>query len=171
MPNCIAVIGEALAILRNDLGLSGEIVVADNGSTDGSQALARDLGARVVDVAEKGYGAALRGGFAAARGRYLVMGDADGSYDFREAIPMISALSDGADLCMGSRFKGGVKKGCPCRGRIDTSAAPPAHRNSQRALPRQSERRSLRFCRALTADCFHRVWASPALGWSSPARW
>ena len=68
LPNCIAVIGEALAILRNDLGLNGEIVVADNGSTDGSQALARDLGARVVDVAEKGYGAALRGGFAAAAG-------------------------------------------------------------------------------------------------------
>jgi glycosyltransferase involved in cell wall biosynthesis len=91
--------------------LRGEIVVADNGSTDGSQALARKLGARVVDVAEKGYGAALRGGFEAAYGRYLVMGDADGSYNFREAPPMVRALHDGADLCLGSRFKGGIAPG------------------------------------------------------------
>ncbi len=111
LPNCIAVIGEALAALREQLGFTGEVVVADNGSTDGSQALAASLGARVVDVADRGYGAALRGGFAAARGRYLVMGDADGSYDFREAVPMIAALKEGADLCMGSRFKGGVRKG------------------------------------------------------------
>src|SRR5437879_3285584 len=69
------------------------------------------LGARVVAVAERGYGAALRGGFTAARGRFLVMGDADGSYDFREAVPMVEALMGGADLCMGSRFKGGIAPG------------------------------------------------------------
>jgi len=69
------------------------------------------LGARVAPIAEKGYGAALLGGFEAARGRYLVMGDADGSYDFREAVAMVEALRGGADLCMGSRFKGRVEAG------------------------------------------------------------
>ncbi|HEX3917949.1 MAG TPA: glycosyltransferase [Caulobacteraceae bacterium] len=108
---CIGMIREALAVLREKNGLTGEIIVADNGSTDGSQALAMRLGARVVAVSERGYGAALRGGFKAARGRYLVMGDADGSYDFREAPPMIEKLMAGAGLCMGSRFKGGIKPG------------------------------------------------------------
>jgi len=108
---CIGMIWEALAVLRERQGLTGEIIVADNGSTDGSQALAKRLGARVVAVSERGYGAALRGGFKAARGRYLVMGDADGSYDFREAPPMIDKLVAGAGLCMGSRFKGGIKPG------------------------------------------------------------
>ena len=111
LEHCIGVIREALAELDHRLGLTGEIVVADNGSTDGSQALAERLGARVVPVAERGYGAALRGGFEAARGRYLVMGDSDGSYDFREATAMVEALMSGADLCMGSRFKGGIKPG------------------------------------------------------------
>jgi glycosyltransferase involved in cell wall biosynthesis len=108
---CIAACRDALAEISRRFALEGEIVIADNGSTDGSQALAESLGARVVPVAAKGYGAALRGGFRAARGRYLVMGDADGSYDFREATPMIEALIGGADLCMGSRFKGGIKPG------------------------------------------------------------
>jgi glycosyltransferase involved in cell wall biosynthesis len=108
---CIGMIDEALAELKSRLGLGGEVLVADNGSTDGSQALALRLGARVVAVSERGYGAALRGGFDAARGRFLVMGDADGSYDFREAVPMIESLMGGADLCMGSRFKGGIKPG------------------------------------------------------------
>jgi hypothetical protein len=108
---CIAACHDALADIRRLYGLGGEIVVADNGSTDGSQALAAGLGARVVAVQDKGYGAALRGGFQAAYGRYLVMGDADGSYDFREAVAMIGALIEGADLCMGSRFKGGIKPG------------------------------------------------------------
>jgi glycosyltransferase involved in cell wall biosynthesis len=108
---CVQACAEALEEIASRYGLAGEIVVADNGSTDGSQALAESLGARVVPVAEKGYGAALRGGFAAAHGRYLVMGDADGSYDFREAVDMVGALIEGADLCMGSRFKGGIKPG------------------------------------------------------------
>ena len=101
----------ALAILDAEHGLAGEIVVADNGSVDGSQDVARRLGARVVAVPDKGYGAALTGGFAAARGRYLVMGDADGSYEFRDAVAMVEALRRGADLCIGSRFLGGIAPG------------------------------------------------------------
>lgn len=111
LPHCIANATEALARIKAQYGLSGEVVIADNGSTDGSQKLATELGARVVDVAEKGYGAAIIGGFTQAQGRFLVMGDADGSYDFCDAVPMIGKLLDGADLCMGSRFKGGIKPG------------------------------------------------------------
>jgi hypothetical protein len=111
LAGCIAAIREALSAIGDRWGLSGEIVVADNGSTDGSLGIAAAQGVRVVSVAEKGYGAALRGGMDAARGRYLVMGDADGSYDFREAGPMIEALLDGAGLCMGSRSKGEIKPG------------------------------------------------------------
>ncbi|MBC2835031.1 glycosyltransferase family 2 protein [Paragemmobacter straminiformis] len=111
LPHCIANATEALDRIKAEYGLSGEIVIADNGSTDGSQALAASLGARVVDVAEKGYGAAIIGGFTQAQGRFLVMGDADGSYDFRDSVAMIGKLLDGAELCMGSRFKGGIKPG------------------------------------------------------------
>ena len=110
LPTAIASARAALETLAAK-GLAGEIVIADNGSTDGSQALAESLGARVVPVAERGYGAALAGGFQAARGRYLVMGDADGSYDFRDSVAMVEALQGGADLCMGSRFRGGIAPG------------------------------------------------------------
>src|SRR5512144_149878 len=82
-------------------GVDGEIIVADNGSTDGSGALARRLGVRVIDVAEPGYGTALLGGIVAARGRYVVMGDADDSYDFSALDPFVTALRNGADLVMG----------------------------------------------------------------------
>jgi glycosyltransferase involved in cell wall biosynthesis len=92
-------------------GLEAEIVVADNGSSDGSQEIARREGARVVEVTERGYGAALVGGFEAARGELLIMGDADLSYDFGEAMPMVEALRAGADLVMGSRFKGRIEPG------------------------------------------------------------
>jgi len=111
LPHCIANALDALALIRTELGMSGEIVIADNGSTDGSQALATDLGARVVPVSRRGYGAALIGGCEAAHGRYILMGDADGSYDFTEGVAMIGRLIDGADLCMGSRFRGGIAKG------------------------------------------------------------
>ncbi|MEG3163830.1 glycosyltransferase family 2 protein [Sphingomonas sp. PB2P19] len=111
LPHCIANAQDALAAIQTQLGLCGEIVIADNGSTDGSQALAASLGARVVAVPQRGYGAALIGGANAAFGRYVLMGDADGSYDFTDGIAMIRSLHDGAELCMGSRFKGGIAPG------------------------------------------------------------
>jgi len=111
LPHCIANAHEALRRIADQYGLKGEIVIADNGSTDGSQGLATSLGARVVDVAERGYGAALIGGGKAAYGQYVLMGDADGSYDFTDGVAMIGKLHEGADLCMGSRFKGGISPG------------------------------------------------------------
>jgi hypothetical protein len=111
LKHCIADAQRALDEIQDEYGLAGEIVIADNGSTDGSQALAISLGARVVSVSRKGYGAAIRGGFDAALGRFLVMGDADGSYAFTDSVAMIGRLLDGADLCMGSRFKGGIAPG------------------------------------------------------------
>lgn len=94
-----------------DSGAVGEIVIADNGSADGSQEIARSMGARVVDVPRKGYGAALMGGFEAARGTFIVMGDADASYDFSSLGPFVERLRAGDDLVMGNRFKGGIKEG------------------------------------------------------------
>src|ERR1043165_8525742 len=88
-------------------GLAAEIVIADNGSTDGSQAIAERCGARVVAIKEKGYGSALRGGTMAARGRFIVMGDSDLSYDFGETMPFIEKLRAGDDLVMGTRFGDG----------------------------------------------------------------
>ncbi|HVW36434.1 MAG TPA: glycosyltransferase family 2 protein, partial [Pirellulales bacterium] len=93
-----------LAIRAYDL--RAEIVIADNGSTDGSQALARRLGARVVHVSEKGYGSALRGGIEAARGEYIIMGDSDDSYDFSAIYPFVEQLREGYELVMGNRFQG-----------------------------------------------------------------
>ena len=92
-------------------GIAGEVIIADNGSTDGSQALAEEAGARVVPVREKGYGHALRGGITAARGRYLLMGDADQSYDFSHLPRFVEKLRAGDDLVMGNRFRGGVQPG------------------------------------------------------------
>ena len=92
-------------------GLVAEIIVADNGSTDGSQALAHELGVRVVDVARKGYGSALIGGIDAARGRFVIMGDADDSYDFTAIKPLLDRLRDGNDLVIGNRFAGGIRRG------------------------------------------------------------
>jgi glycosyltransferase involved in cell wall biosynthesis len=92
-------------------GTSGEVIVADNGSTDGSQEIALSLGARVVDVPREGYGAALMGGFEAAKGDFIVMGDADASYDFSSLEPFVERLRGGDDLVMGNRFKGGIEDG------------------------------------------------------------
>lgn len=111
LPHCVANARAALGIMQRDLGLTGEILVADNGSEDGSQLVARALGARVVGVAERGYGAALLAGFRSAHGMYLVMGDSDGSYDFRESVAMVRELAAGADLCVGSRFRGRIEPG------------------------------------------------------------
>jgi len=101
-----------------DSGINGEVVVADNGSTDGSQQLAEDAGARVVAVQDKGYGNALMGGILAARGEYVIMGDADDSYDFTNLMPFVAELRKGSDLVMGNRFKGGIEPG----------AMPPLHK-------------------------------------------
>jgi hypothetical protein len=97
------------------------VVVADNGGTDGSQAIARALGARVVDVAARGYGNALMGGIAAARGRYVVMGDADDSYDFLEVAKFVLKLREGYDLVQGCRLPRGG-------GRVEAGAMPVLHR-------------------------------------------
>ena len=101
-------VGKALQFLR-EKGLDGEVIIADNGSSDGSQQLATESGARVVCVRERGYGNALRAGMAAARGRFLIMGDADDSYDFRELAGFLERLRAGDDLVLGNRFKGGIK--------------------------------------------------------------
>jgi hypothetical protein len=92
-------------------GTRGEVVVADNGSTDGSQEIARAAGARVVDVPRRGYGAALMGGIEAARGEIVVMADADESYDWQAMGPFVEAVRGGAALVMGNRFKGGILPG------------------------------------------------------------
>lgn len=97
---------KAMETLRRH-GISGEVIVADNGSTDGSASIATELGARVVVVREKGYGAALMGGIRAARGRYVLMGDADESYDFREIPKFLAKLREGYDLVQGCRLPSG----------------------------------------------------------------
>lgn len=98
--------------------VDGEVLIADNGSTDGSQDIARRCGARVTNVDTKGYGAALMGGCDAAWGKYVIMGDADDSYDFLNLMPFLDKLREGYELVMGNRFKGGIAKG----------AMPPLHR-------------------------------------------
>jgi glycosyltransferase involved in cell wall biosynthesis len=95
----------------NDNNISGEVVIGDNGSTDGSQDIARNCGARVVDIPRKGYGSALMGAIQAAQGKYVIMGDSDDSYDFSNLNAYVEKLRDGYDLVMGNRFKGGIAKG------------------------------------------------------------
>jgi glycosyltransferase involved in cell wall biosynthesis len=111
-------IGKAAAAFRN-AGLRGEVLIADNGSTDESVAIAGEHGARVVAVTERGYGAALRAGIAAAHGEFIVMGDADDSYDFGEVPKFVAKLREGYDLVMGNRFLGEIKPG----------AMPPLHKH------------------------------------------
>ncbi len=96
-------------IAENDL--AGEVIIADNGSDDGSQEIARRLNARVVNIPTKGYGSALKGGIEAARGKYIIMGDADDSYDFSNLNPFVRKLRNGYDLVMGNRFRGGIESG------------------------------------------------------------
>ncbi len=104
---CVA---KAVAYLREAV-VAGEVLVVDNGSTDHSQAIATRGGARVVHSAERGYGAALIAGIDAARGRYIIMGDADDSYDLRNLGGFLRELEAGADLVMGNRFRGGIEMG------------------------------------------------------------
>ena len=99
-------------------GVVGEVLIADNGSTDGSQQIAESLGARVVPVAAKGYGSALMGGIEAAYGEFVIMGDADDSYDFSNLDPFVERLRAGDELVMGNRFRGGIEPG----------AMPPLHK-------------------------------------------
>lgn len=101
-----------------ELGVAGEVVVSDNGSTDGSQLIAEQNGARVVHAPIRGYGGALMAGIEAARGRYVIMADADDSYDLTQLGPFIDRLREGHDLVMGNRFKGGIEPG----------AMPPLHK-------------------------------------------
>jgi glycosyltransferase involved in cell wall biosynthesis len=112
--NCI---GKAQGFLEQ-YRISGELLVADNGSTDGSIELAIGLNARVVEVPVRGYGAALAAGIAAAKGEYVIMGDSDASYDFSALAPFVARLREGYDLVMGNRYMGGIASG----------AMPPMHR-------------------------------------------
>jgi glycosyltransferase involved in cell wall biosynthesis len=111
---CVKKAMEAL----NRHGIRGEVIVADNGSTDGSQEIARDKGARVVAVERRGYGSALQSGIAAARGQFVLMGDADDTYDFSQLNEFVAKLREDYDLVMGNRFKGKILPG----------AMPPLHR-------------------------------------------
>lgn len=152
---CVAQALEALEIISTRLKLLGEVVVADNGSTDGSRALATGAGARVVEVAERGYGAALIAGMQAARGKYLVMGDADLSYNFVESVDLVERLMSGADLCMGNRFAGGIKPGAmPWKNRYIGN---PALSGVLRILFDTGVRDAHCGLRALTRDCFDRL--------------
>lgn len=92
-------------------GISGEVIVADNGSTDGSQEIAKSLGARVISIPKRGYGNALLGGIQEACGKYVIMGDSDDSYDFSQLSQFVEKLREGAELVMGNRFTGQIKPG------------------------------------------------------------
>jgi hypothetical protein len=119
--NEVATVGRCVEKARGFLrraGIEGEVVVADNGSHDGSRELALQAGARVIEVAERGYGAALAAGIRAARGRFVIMGDADDSYDFSALEGFVEKLREGYPLVMGNRFRGGIRRG----------AMPPLHR-------------------------------------------
>ena len=120
-PNEAETIGACIDKAKSFLerhNVTGEVLIADNGSTDGSQKIATDRGARVVNADTKGYGAALIAGIDAARGRYVIMGDSDESYDFSNLMPFVEKLREGADLVMGNRFRGGIAE----------NAMPPLHR-------------------------------------------
>ncbi|HET6880595.1 MAG TPA: glycosyltransferase family 2 protein [Pirellulales bacterium] len=103
-------VGKALAAIER-LGITGEVVVSDNGSSDGSVAAAKKAGARVVHCSERGYGNAIRRGVEDARGQWIIMGDADDSYDFERIDPFVEQLRRGADVVMGNRYRGGIRPG------------------------------------------------------------
>src|SRR5271166_644371 len=107
----VATCVDKAALCLEKMGVRGEVIIADNGSSDGSQEIATQHGARVVHVSRRGYGSALQAGIAAARGRYVIMGDADDSYDFSDLYPFVERLRAGDDLVMGNRFRGGIRPG------------------------------------------------------------
>src|SRR5438874_2010146 len=109
--NSIGICVEKAQKAFKNAGLRGEVVVADNGSTDGSMSIAGSLGARVIRVEQRGYGSALKAGIRAARGAFIVMGDADDSYDFSEVPRFVEEWRKGNDVVMGNRFAGQIKPG------------------------------------------------------------
>ena len=154
----------------SDHGIHGEVVVADNGSTDGSQSLAVEAGARVIEVQKPGYGSALLGGIEAAYGKYVIMGDADDSYDFTDLMPFVKRLRGGADLVMGNRFQGGIVTGAmPALhrylgnpvlsfiGRLFFQVEVGDFHCGLRAFKREK--------RAVLSACRLQVWSSPARWW------
>jgi glycosyltransferase involved in cell wall biosynthesis len=149
-------------------GIRGEVVVGDNGSTDRSVEIAEALGARVVHQPVKGYGAAISAAANAARGRYLIMADADDSYDWSQLDAFIDALEDGAELVMGNRFAGGIEPG----------AMPPLHRYLgnpvlsavARWLHKSPIRDFIAACAASPARASAR-WARARRAWNSRPRW
>src|SRR5438445_2634088 len=169
--NEAATVGNCVAKARGFLAraqITGEVLVADNGSRDGSRAVAEQAGARVVDVAERGYGAALAGGIAAARGRYVIMGDADDSYDFGRLEGFVARLREGYPLVMGNRFQGSIGKG----------AMPLLHRYLGNPVlsfvgaccSARRSATSIAACAALTATPSGLSTWGPG-GWSSRASW
>jgi glycosyltransferase involved in cell wall biosynthesis len=152
---CIGRARELLDELQRRSGYIGEIVVADNGSTDRSIEIATALGARVVGVEERGYGNALIGGLASARGRILVMGDTDGSHDFLEAVPLLEKIAAGDDLCLGSRIRGRILPGAmPWKNRWIGN---PALTGILNILFRAGVSDAHCGLRALTKTCFERL--------------
>src|SRR5665213_3443161 len=143
------------------MGIEGEVVVADNGSSDGSQGIAILAGARLVAVARKGYGSALQAGIAAAHGTYVIMGDADDSYDFSNLKPFVDKLRGGCELVMGNRFKGGIRPG----------AMPALHRYL--GNPVLTALGKLFFHSPCGDSTGRRLgsWTCGRWGWSTRARW
>src|SRR5262245_16774096 len=149
-------------------GVRGEILVADNGSTDGSPEIAAQHGARVVRVDERGYGAALKAGISAAQGRFVIMGDADDSYDFSNLQPFVKKLRDGAELVMGNRFNGGIAPGAMPG--LHNYLGNPVLRASAVCSSRLRSATSIAAC-AASIGRRSRGSASSRRAWSSRARW
>ena len=164
--NIAECVRRAPAVLAEN-GLDGEVVVVDNGSEDGSGEIARAAGARVVDEPRRGYGQAYQAGFDAARGDYIVMIDADLTYDFEEIPRFVEQLDDGAELVMGNRMQN-VEPGAMSLAEPDREPDP--LRLPERSLPDTDRRRPLRDARdPPRRRCHDSTCARP--GWSSPPRW
>jgi len=148
--------------------VSGEIVVGDNGSTDGSQEIATKLGARVIHVPIRGYGAALYGAITAAQGRYCIMGDADDSYDFEGIDEFVEKLRAGYDVVVETAFRAASCR-ARCRGRTVTSGIPYCLLLEKFSFAREWEI-FIAACAALRRVPFRR-WIYEPRGWNSPRRW